>query len=140
MPRALRFDREETRQFLERENLGPLSSVEVEELTRKTDGWQAVLRIIATTSLQKGIEVGEYVRRSTAAQRPIDDYLAEMLPELPEDIFEFMLRTAIVDLVSASLATAITKVDGSRDLLESMEARQLLAAPLDREARWYRYH
>jgi hypothetical protein len=49
---ALRFDMDETSRFLEHEKLGALDPSEVRLLCAKTEGWPAVLRIIASTSSQ----------------------------------------------------------------------------------------
>jgi LuxR family transcriptional regulator, maltose regulon positive regulatory protein len=51
---ALRFEVEETRQFLEQENIGGLEPSEVRLLHAKTEGWPAVLRIVAATLCQPG--------------------------------------------------------------------------------------
>jgi LuxR family transcriptional regulator, maltose regulon positive regulatory protein len=137
---GLRFELEETRQFFERENLGKLSLQDVRILNAKTGGWAAVLRIIASTLLHEGENLGQYVRGLAAAQRPVGDYLAEMVNGLPEEMVEFMLRSAILDRISTPLAQAVTRIESSQDMLDSMEARQLLVAPLDEEGQWYRYH
>jgi LuxR family transcriptional regulator, maltose regulon positive regulatory protein len=48
---ALRFDLQETRQFLEREGLGPLLPAELRLLHERTEGWPAALRIVASNIL-----------------------------------------------------------------------------------------
>ena len=53
---TLRFDLEETFRFLEQENIGGLEPAEVRLLHAKTEGWPAVLRIIAATLCQPGQE------------------------------------------------------------------------------------
>ncbi len=137
---ALRFDLEETRQFLEHENFSTLSSSEVKNLNAKTEGWPAVLRVVVSIALQKGEDPGQYVRGLSAAFRPISAYLAEMLDALSQETVQFMLRTAILDRLSASLVQAVTGVESGHDMLVSVEARQLLVTPLDEERNWYRYH
>lgn len=136
---AMRFDLSEIRWFLEHEKFGALAAPEVALLHAKTEGWPAVLRIVTATS-QSGQELGPYVRNLSAALRPIGAYLAEMLDGLPQDIVQFMLRTAILDRLSAPLSQAVTGMGTSQDLLKAIEARQLLLAPLDQEGQWYRYH
>ncbi len=49
---AMRFDEEETFRFLEREKINGLDPSEVRVLHAKTEGWPAVLRIVATTLSQ----------------------------------------------------------------------------------------
>jgi LuxR family transcriptional regulator, maltose regulon positive regulatory protein len=72
--------------------------------------------------------------------RPISLYLQEMLDGLPVDMVQFLLRTSILDRFSASLCAAVTNIQASGDLLESIEQRQLLLMPLDNDGRWFRYH
>jgi ATP/maltotriose-dependent transcriptional regulator MalT len=66
--------------------------------------------------------------------------MAEMLDGLPGDLVSFMLRTAILDRLSAPLCEIVTKTTSSRALLASIEKRQLLLTALDHEGQWYRYH
>ena len=63
-----------------------------------------------------------------------------MLDGLPHHLVEFMLRIAILDRFSAPLCQAVTGQRSSRQLLDSMEAHQLLLTPLDEDRSWYRYH
>jgi LuxR family maltose regulon positive regulatory protein len=137
---ALRFDLDETRRFLEHENLGVLDPSELRMLCAKTEGWPAVLRIIASTSSQPGQDFGRYVHGLSGALRPIGAYLDEMLDGLPDDMVQFMMRTTVLDRLCAPLCDAVTGVASSRNLLESIEVRQLLLVPLDQEGQWYRYH
>jgi LuxR family maltose regulon positive regulatory protein len=136
----LRFDLQETQSFLEIENPGALGSSEVRLLREKTQGWPAALRIVASTSSQLGQDFGQYVRNLSGAQRPISAYLEELLGGLPREMVQFMLRTAILDRLSAPLCEAVTGASSSQELLGSIETRQMLLTPLDREGRWYRYH
>jgi LuxR family transcriptional regulator, maltose regulon positive regulatory protein len=137
---ALRFDLEETRQFLEHEGLGPLEPAELRLLHKKTEGWPAVLRIVAVTSSQSKQNFSQYVRQLSATLRPIGAYLADMVDGLPRDMALFMLRTAVLDRFSADLCKAVTQHKSSGEFLELIANRQLLLVPLDRDGRWYRYH
>lgn len=136
---ALRFDLQETREFLEREKPGSLTLADVRLLHSRTEGWPAQLRIVVSTS-SSGEDFGRYVRNLSGMQRPIDAYLGEMLDGLPRDLVVFMLRTAILDRLSAPLCEAVTSSISARALLASIEKRQLLCTALDQEREWYRYH
>jgi LuxR family transcriptional regulator, maltose regulon positive regulatory protein len=136
---ALRFDVEETQTFFEREKFGALAPSEVKALHGKTEGWPAALRIVASTS-RPGKDFGRYVRDLDGTQRPIGAYLAEMLNGLPGELVLFMLRTAILDRLSAPSCEAVTGASSSEGMLAFMEQRQLLLTPLDQEGRWHRYH
>jgi len=137
---AFRFDLQETRTFLETEKPGTLVPTEVRLLHQKTEGWPAALRIAASTSIELRQDFGQYVRNLSGTQRTISAYLGELLDGLPRELVQFMLRTAILDRLCAPLCEHVTGTSSSRELLASVEKRQLLLVPLDQEGRWYRYH
>jgi LuxR family transcriptional regulator, maltose regulon positive regulatory protein len=137
---ALRFDLQETQNFLEIERPGTLLPSDMKLLHDKTDGWPAALRIVASTSIQSRQNFEQYVRSLSATQRPIGTYLEELLDGLPREIVQVMLRTAILDRLCASLCEFLTGTSSSDELFGLAEKRQLLLAPLDQEGRWYRYH
>jgi LuxR family transcriptional regulator, maltose regulon positive regulatory protein len=137
---ALRFDLEETRQFVEHDKLGMQSLADIKMLHAKTEGWPAVLRLVVSTCLQSGQDFGRYVRSLSGGLRPVGDYLSDMLRGAPDDMVRFMLRTAILDRLSSDLCEAVSGSDEAGDMLDAIESRQLLLAPLDAEGRWYRYH
>jgi LuxR family transcriptional regulator, maltose regulon positive regulatory protein len=137
---ALRFTLDETAEFLERAGLNQLEMREVRALHAKTEGWPAILRIIACTKFGSTADLKEFISGLSGSARPISSYLQEMLDGLPLDLVQFMLRTSILDRFSASLCAAVTNVEASGDLLESIEQRQLLLMPLASDGRWYRYH
>jgi LuxR family maltose regulon positive regulatory protein len=137
---ALRFDLRETQDFFELERPGTLVASDIRLLRKKTQGWPAALRIVASTSSQLRQDFGQYVRNLSGTQRPISAYLEELVDGLPSEIVQFMLRTAILDRLSAPLCDAVTGRSSSQELLGSIESRQLLLAPLDHEGRWYRFH
>ena len=69
------------------------------------------------------------------------DYLyLESLIHLPEDVQQFLRRTAILDRLSGPLCDAILEEPGAQAQLRSLEATNLFLVPLDRRRVWYRYH
>jgi LuxR family transcriptional regulator, maltose regulon positive regulatory protein len=137
---ALRFDQQETQAFVEHTRPGTLELADVQLLQRKTEGWPAALRIIASMPSQSGADLKEYVRNLSGSQRPIGTYFAELLDGLSTELVEFMLRTAILDRLSGPLCEAVTGASSGRTILATLAQRQLLLMPLDHEGVWYRYH
>jgi LuxR family maltose regulon positive regulatory protein len=137
---ALRFDLNETRSFLERGGVGRVDPADLTTLHAKTEGWPAVMRIVVSTSCQSGQDLRRYVRGLTGAMRPIGAYLSEMLDGLPEDMVHFMLRSSILDRLTAPLCQAVTGERSSRQMLDSIVDRQLLLMPLDQECEWFQFH
>jgi LuxR family transcriptional regulator, maltose regulon positive regulatory protein len=137
---ALRFDMQETQAFLESTRPEVLELTDVQLLQRKTEGWPAALRIVASLPSQSGLDFKEYVHNLSGSQRPIAAYLSEMLDTLPADMVDFMLRTAILDRLSGPLCEAVTGLSSSHAILTSLAQRQLLLTPLDNNGTWFRYH
>lgn len=137
---ALRFNFEETRRFVERECPGKLGASTIKSLFASTEGWAAALRISASVLAREESRPGSESGTLSGASRPFAAYLEDMLKHLPEAMVEFMLRTAILDRLSASLCEAVTGVEHSQSMLEAIAARQLLLEPMDVEGHWFRYH
>ncbi len=117
-----------------------LPAAEVEELTERTEGWAAALRL-AAVSLRGRPDHAELVRRFGASHRYILDYVVEeVLAGLPRETQEFLLRTSILDRLCGPLCEAVTGEPDGQARLEELERANLLIIPLDDERRWYRYH
>jgi LuxR family transcriptional regulator, maltose regulon positive regulatory protein len=137
---ALRFDIQETQAFLDSTRPETLELPDVQLLQRKTEGWPAALRIVASMPSRSGLKFRDYVHNLSGSQRPIAAYLAEMLDGLPVEMTDFMLRTAILDRLSGPLCEAVTGLTSSHAILASLAQRQLLLTPLDSNGMWFRYH
>jgi LuxR family maltose regulon positive regulatory protein len=137
---TLRFNFDETRRFVEHACPGKLGTTDMKSLFTTTEGWAAALRISTSVLARDDRPRGWQAGTPTGASRPLADYLEDILQSLPSGMFEFMLRTAILDRLSAPLCEAITDIAPSQAMLDSIVARQLLLEPLDLEGHWFRYH
>src|SRR5207244_6258492 len=52
----------------------------------------------------------------------------------------FLLRTSILERLSASLCDTVLEQADSRKMLEFLERANVFVVPLDGQRRWYRYH
>jgi LuxR family maltose regulon positive regulatory protein len=133
----LRFDAEEIRRFLEQANPDATVPDELRAWAARLEGWPAMLRIALSTYGHRPMgRTGSYM----TASRQIESYLAEMLAGLPAELSDFMIRTAILEQITAPLCDAVLAIANSRDALRDIEARALLLIPLDREGTWFRFH
>jgi LuxR family maltose regulon positive regulatory protein len=137
---TLRFNLDETRSFVEHECPGGLGAARVRSLFASTEGWAAALRISASVLSRDECKADSDVSAPSGASRPFAAYLEDMLKRLPPDMVEFMLRTSILDRLTASLCEAVTGIAAQQGMLDTISARQLLLQPLDIEGRWFRYH
>jgi LuxR family maltose regulon positive regulatory protein len=55
-------------------------------------------------------------------------------------VLDFLLKTSILDRLTAPLCDAVTAGHGSRELLSHLERSNVFLSCLDDEQRWYRYH
>ena len=135
----LRFTADETQEFFRASPAEHLSPEDSRRIHRQTEGWAAALRL-TSLSLQ-GQGRGGYAQPPTTAglARSIDGYLGELLAQLPPELADFMLRTALPERLSPGLAVALTGSDAAPEHLAQLEQRQLVTA-LDDEGQWYAYH
>jgi LuxR family maltose regulon positive regulatory protein len=131
----LRFTPEEGSAFLHKSMGLNLSAQEEAQLVARTEGWVAALQL-AALSLQ-----GDPPAAISADHPDLVAYLlGEVLNQQAEPVRTFLLQTAILDVLTGSICTAVTgQPDGDR-MLKALEQANLLVFPLDSERRAYRYH
>jgi LuxR family maltose regulon positive regulatory protein len=136
----LRFNAEETSQFLHQVMGLKLTREQVGALEGRSEGWIAGLQL-AALSLQKQEDLDGFVSAFTGSHRYIVDYLAEeVLDRQPPAIRAFLLETSLLDRMNASLCDAVTGRADGQATLEKLEQNNLFLIPLDNERGWYRYH
>src|SRR5215472_9949018 len=112
----------------------------VHDLLQRTEGWPAGLYIaaLATKSGARRTGVGFSFSGDDVY---MGDYLrSELLGQVSGAEASFLTRTSVLDRMCGPLCDAILGGKGSGEVLEQMEARNLLVVPLDRRREWYRYH
>lgn len=110
-------------------------------LWQRTEGWPAGLYLAGLALRARNDDPAEFVAAFAGDDRHITDYLAaEVLAELPPQIRSFLLRTCVLDRLSAPLCDAVTGAADSQTLLEEIDGAQLFVVPLDSTRHWYRYH
>jgi LuxR family maltose regulon positive regulatory protein len=113
---------------------------QVQVLLRRTEGWAAGL-YLAALSLRHQPDAGGFIDAFAGNDRHIVDYLgSEVLAGLPYDVREFLLRTSVLDRLSAPLCDALTGGQAAARLLPEIERSNLFLVPLDDRREWYRYH
>ncbi len=149
----LRFNLEETAEFLNRIMGLNLSDADLVALEERTEGWIAGLQL-AALSMQGLDDQGRrnFVSDFAGSSRYIVDYLVdEVLARRPDGTKDFLLQTSILDRMSGPLCDAVlgigveegrspTPGPRSQSILEQLEQANLFLIPLDDKRRWYRYH
>ncbi|HUY50657.1 MAG TPA: hypothetical protein VMV92_33950 [Streptosporangiaceae bacterium] len=115
-----------------------LSDSAIECLTRRAEGWAAGLRL-AAISLEGHPDPGQFVREFAAEDSSITGYLVEeVLDAQPASIREFLLRTSILDRVSADVADELTDDQEAVTALPELAHTNAFVLPVGHG--WYRYH
>ena len=135
----LAFDVAETDRLLNGSLGLALEDADVELLQQRTEGWPAGLQL-AALSVEAHDDKHAFVEAFAGDDRQVGDYLHEVLADQPARLREFLLRTSILDRLTAPLCDAVTEQHGSATLLEHAERSNLFLVPLDSHRRWYRYH
>ena len=139
----LRFQEDEASQFLGQMLSSPLSEEEVRRLLIRTEGWIGGLHL-AALALQKREDRAAFLQAFTGSQRYLLDYVQEdILARLPTHVRDFLLHTAILSRLDASVCLAVTAAPSraaSQQLLLFLERANLFLVPLDEERRCYRLH
>lgn len=111
----------------------------VAALNSRAEGWAAGLQMLGI-GLRDGARPASSVSYRSG-DRYVLDYLAEeVLRDQPADVRDFLLRTSILDQLSAKLCDAVTGRADSAAMLRRLERANLFLAPLDDRYEWYRYH
>jgi LuxR family transcriptional regulator, maltose regulon positive regulatory protein len=139
----LRFRLEEASHYLGQMLSPPLSEEEVSRLMSRTEGWIAGLHLAALT-MQKRADRAAFLQVFTGSQRYLLDYVQQdILARLPERVRDFLLHSAILSRLDASVCQAVTTAPtkaASQQLLAFLERANLFLVPLDEERRCYRLH
>ena len=139
----LRFTPDEARDFLNLVMGLDLTAADVEALDERTEGWIAGLQLagLSLAGISERRDVAGFIDAFTGSNRFVIDYLAdEVLARQPADVRDFLLHTAVLDLLTGPLCDEVTgRVDSAR-VLESLERENVFVVPLDRDRSQYRYH
>jgi LuxR family maltose regulon positive regulatory protein len=120
---------------------GPsLAEEDLDAVLERTEGWPAAVYLVALALRDAGEGPGSAVR-VVGDDRDLVDYLsAELLRRLPPERLSFLLRTSVLDRISAPLCDAILGRQDSAQEIAALVQSNLFVQPLDRTREWYRYH
>ncbi len=110
------------------------------QLLERTEGWAVGVQL-AAVSLRHHPDSSAFVQDFAGDDRHVADYLRdEVLPRVDERLQRFLLDTAILDRLNASLCAAVIGDEAAGRYLEELERLNLFLLPLDHRREWYRYH
>ncbi|GCF06550.1 LuxR C-terminal-related transcriptional regulator [Dictyobacter arantiisoli] len=138
----LRFTLDETSLLLSQTMQLELTSNEITELHTRTEGWIAGLQLAALSLQYKESASAKqhFIQTFTGINKNVMNYLTdEVLLQQPEEVQDFLLKTAILEQLNVKLCDAITGQHNSEAMLEWLERHNLFLNILDSQQAWYRY-
>jgi LuxR family transcriptional regulator, maltose regulon positive regulatory protein len=154
----LRFTESEASQFLNEVMGLHLDPRPIKTLEDRTEGWISGLQM-AALSIRDRKDTTRFIESFSGTNRYILDYLLEeILARQSSEIQRFLLRTSILERLTAPLCEILlqvesapgyfegneTPVDGllqdSTSALEYLERENLFLITLDQDRTWFRYH
>ena len=134
------FSVDETETLFKRVLKFNLRIEDIRALQTRTEGWVVGLQL-AALSMEGDRDPSAFVKGFADSNRFVFEYLIEeVLRKQPPELQEFLLKTSILDYLTAPLCDAILERENSQEILEHLEHAHLFLTVLDDENRWYRYH
>jgi LuxR family maltose regulon positive regulatory protein len=135
----LRLDEHEVAELVRRAAGFGLAADDARALEERTEGWAAGVYLVAL-ALRDAARPAELVRQFAGSNGHVADYLGEeVLAALPEHLRTFLLRTSLLDRLSAPLCDALLGRDDSHAVLAELERSAAFLVPLDGGGRWFRH-
>lgn len=129
----IRFTQAEARDFLH-ETMGiELDPATFQRVLDQTEGWVAGLQLAALSLAHK------HDLKDMPTNHISEYLLDEVFNQQTADVQHFLLHTAPLERMSASLCAAVMP-NHDRLSLAQIEEMNLFLLPLDANKRWYRYH
>jgi LuxR family transcriptional regulator, maltose regulon positive regulatory protein len=137
----LRFTSEEASSLLKSLQQHELTDEDVDVLNDRTEGWAVGLKM-AALSLHAQKQARLFLRSFGGSHRYVMDYLIEeILNHQSQETRDFLLKTSVLERLSAPLCDYIMDRSGSQEILISLESSfQGFLVALDDSRNWYRYH
>ena len=136
----LRFGPAEAAQLVRAIPGADLSEPDLAILVGRTEGWPVGL-YLAALSLRGHPAPSAFVRQFTGDNRFIADFLAEeVLGRQPDEIRQFLARTAILGRFCAPLCNTVAGSANAAEIIDLLERENLFVVPLDEIRQWFRYH
>jgi LuxR family maltose regulon positive regulatory protein len=112
----------------------------LESLVVQIEGWPAGL-YLAAIALRESDNPAAAAEGFAGRERLVADYLRdEALRTFPGKLREFLVRSSVLDRLSARVCDDVLERTDSARMLEEIDASNLFLVPLDRRGEWYRYH
>lgn len=136
----LRFSRSELARFFSHDCSPPLNEAELDAISLATEGWPAAAQLyrlaLRSPSVRHSLRSGQ-----SCHLQELSGYLAEnVLSQQDERIQKFLLRTSILERMSAQQCDTLLECSDSNEILEELDQLGLFVRRLESQEGWFSYH
>ena len=136
----LRFNNEETRDYLKEACRLSLTDDQIRVFHRRTEGWITGLQLAAMAYTGE-VDGDRFVDSFSGAHRKITDYLMDgVFRRQTAAVRQFLMKTAILDRLTSTLCDMLTGRRDGQHMIETLENGNLFLFGMDDHRLWYRYH
>ena len=135
----LTFKEAECRKLFSVMGADHLSDLEIHELNHLTEGWAAVLCVIAShASITPGFKFLYAINPNL--MQVFDYFYEKLLVTIEIELQSFLLRTSILERICPELCEEITGHKDAHMLLTQLERSNAFITQIEPLEQWYRYH
>lgn len=136
---GLKFTEEEVRSLLSEVYKVGLSEEELKRVSEQTEGWITGIRLILQAAGKDGKTVKGTLNGYLEANQPLFEYFAnEILTNESLELQDFLRKSSILEVMTSVACDKIFGVEGSEELLKSLEKRNLFVSSVGKCE--YKYH
>lgn len=116
-----------------------LSRADTERIAHRAEGWLAGLCLVRI-ALEAQPDPARVLRQSGTSRFVFDYLTRDVLDGAAPELRDFLLRSSVLEQLSAPACNAVLERADSAAMLEAVERAGLFLVALDEEGREYRYH
>lgn len=136
----LKFSLAETQAFFTSSEATPLSDDDLNIIYNRAEGWPAALQLFRLTLSSHPLA---HSLNNLESYTPfqITEYLSNnVLQRQAPEIQDFLLKSALLPKLNASLCEAVTGRSDAQEVLLGIEQQGLFLNNIDHERRWFQFH
>lgn len=134
----IRFSYEESRELV-RGRHPSLEEERIAAIYEKTRGWAAGIVLMSERSLLDGV-AGIEPSTDFAYDRIFDYFAGEIFDKREKEVQDFLLKTALLPIVSVALAEKLTGIDSAGRILMTLNRHHFFTESLSGRCQSYQYH
>ncbi len=138
----LRFNLNETRQFIEQQIGCPLPTGNLDAIYQKTLGWIAGLRLaVDQLASDLAMENSLAVRNYSGAARFMADYFnEEVFSKENSAMQDFMVKSSVLEEFSESLCNTVIPGGNVENPIATLAENHIFSFSVENRSGWFRYH